>query len=50
MKKRSFLKLLGAALPWSASSVFAQSGSNKTIRVIVPLQAGSSNDMVARVL
>jgi tripartite-type tricarboxylate transporter receptor subunit TctC len=50
MKKRSFLKLLGAALPWSASSVFAQSSSNKTIRVIVPLQAGSSNDMVARVL
>jgi len=48
MQKRTFIKMLGLALP--AGQAFAQAGSGRNVRVIVPLQAGSSNDMVARVL
>ena len=50
MKRRTFLELLGVMLATrvsGASGAFAQSGA---VRVVVPLPAGSSNDVVARVL
>jgi len=48
--KRSFLKLLGAALAGTTSGVFAQGTAGRAVRVVVPLPAGSSNDYVTRVL
>jgi tripartite-type tricarboxylate transporter receptor subunit TctC len=48
--KRSFLKLLGAALAGTAPGVFAQTAAGRSVRVVVPLPAGSSNDYVTRVL
>ena len=50
MDKRSFLKLLGAALAGTTSGVFAQGTAGRAVRVVVPLPAGSSNDYVTRVL
>lgn len=50
MKTRSFLKLLCLTLAMPASHVFAQGTSGRNVRVVVPLPAGSSNDLVARVL
>jgi tripartite-type tricarboxylate transporter receptor subunit TctC len=47
VKTRTFLKLLGLTLAMSAGAAFAQ---GHTVRVVVPLPAGSSNDHVARVL
>ena len=47
MKTRTFLKLLGLTLAISAGTAFAQ---GHAVRVVVPLPAGSSNDLVARVL
>lgn len=50
MKKRSFIQLIGAGAALSVGRAFPQAGAGRPIKVIVPLQAGSSNDMVARVL
>ena len=47
MKRRTLLELLGCTLALPASCAFAQP---RTVRVVVPLPAGSSNDQVARVL
>ncbi len=47
MKRRTLLELLGSSLALPSLSAFAQS---RTVRVVVPLPAGSSNDQVARVL
>jgi tripartite-type tricarboxylate transporter receptor subunit TctC len=47
VKTRTFLKMLGLALTMSAGAALAQ---GHTVRVVVPLPAGSSNDHVARVL
>ena len=47
MKRRTLLELLGCTLALPAYSAFAQP---RTVRVVVPLPAGSSNDHVARVL
>jgi len=48
MKTRTFLKALGLAATIPSTAVWAQSGSGRTIRVIVPLPAGSSNDTSTR--
>jgi tripartite-type tricarboxylate transporter receptor subunit TctC len=49
MKTRTFLKTLGLAAAMPSTTLWAQSGSGRTIRVIVPLPAGSSNDTSTRV-
>jgi tripartite-type tricarboxylate transporter receptor subunit TctC len=48
MKTRTFLKALGLAATIPSAAVWAQSGSGRTIRVIVPLPPGSSNDTSTR--
>ncbi len=48
MKTRTFLKAMGLAATLPARSAWAQAGSGRTIRVIVPLPAGSSNDTSTR--
>jgi tripartite-type tricarboxylate transporter receptor subunit TctC len=48
MKTRTFLKTLSLAAAFPSSAVWAQAGSGRTIRVIVPLPAGSSNDTSTR--
>jgi tripartite-type tricarboxylate transporter receptor subunit TctC len=50
MKRRSFLKLLGVTLAAPVGDALAQPASRRPVRILVPLQAGSSNDLVARVL
>lgn len=51
MKNLSFLKAVGLALLLAlAGPVFAQSGANRPIRIIVPLPAGTATDLAARVL
>lgn len=50
MNRRSFLQSLGIALALPASGALAQAPSRRVVRMVVPLPAGSSNDMVARVL
>jgi tripartite-type tricarboxylate transporter receptor subunit TctC len=50
MKRRSFLKSLGLALALPAGGALAQAASGRAVRVVVPLPAGTSNDMAARVL
>lgn len=47
MNTHNVLKLVGLALAMLAGAAFAQ---GNTVRVVVPLPAGSSNDHVARVL
>lgn len=47
MKRRTLLQLLGLTLATPASGIFAQ---GRNVRVVVPLPAGSSNDLVGRVL
>src|SRR5262245_16371727 len=51
MPRRQFLQLAGAAaaLPVLACTARAQSWPTKTIRVIIPLSAGSTIDVVARI-
>ena len=46
MKRRSFLKSLGLAFALPASGALAQ----RAARLVVPLPAGTSNDLVARVV
>lgn len=48
MKRRLLLQLLGTALP--ASGVFAQSGSGRPIRIIVPLSAATPTDAITRLI
>ena len=48
MKRRSILKLLGAALP--ATGAFAQSASTRPIRIIVPLSSGTPSDAMTRII
>jgi tripartite-type tricarboxylate transporter receptor subunit TctC len=50
MDRRFFLKSLGLTLALPASGALAQTGSRRAVRMVVPLPAGTSNDMVARVL
>jgi tripartite-type tricarboxylate transporter receptor subunit TctC len=47
VKRRTLLQLLGLTLAMPASGIFAQ---GRNVRVVVPLPAGSSNDLVGRVL
>lgn len=47
MKRRTLLQGLGLMLAMPATGAFAQGGST---RVVVPLPAGSSNDLIGRVL
>lgn len=49
MEKRGFLKALGLALALPADLSWSQ-GSQRGVRVVVPLPAGSSNDYATRVL
>ena len=49
MQRRSVFKLLaGLALP--GTSAFAQSGSGKPIRIVVPLSVGTGTDTVTRLI
>lgn len=48
MKTRTFLKAMGLALASPGTHVFAQ--SDRPIRMIVPLPAGTSNDFATRTL
>ena len=50
MKRRTFLKAAGLALALPASRVLAQGSAGGTIRMIVPLPAGTSNDSSTRVI
>jgi tripartite-type tricarboxylate transporter receptor subunit TctC len=50
MKRRTFLKGIGSTLTLPATRAFAQSGSGRPLRMIVPLPAGTSNDSSARVI
>jgi tripartite-type tricarboxylate transporter receptor subunit TctC len=50
MKTRTFLKAMGLTLALPATRVLGQASAGRTIRIIVPLPAGTSNDFVARVL
>lgn len=49
MQTRTFLKTLALAATFPSSTVWAQAGAGRTIRVVVPLPAGSSNDTSTRV-
>lgn len=49
MEKRSFIKALGLALALPADLVWSQA-TQRGVRVVVPLPAGSSNDYATRVL
>ena len=49
MDRRYFLKTIGATVACSAGGVLAQK-SDRPIRIVVPLTAGSSNDYVTRVI
>lgn len=48
MKRRSVLKLFGMSLP--VTDVFAQSGSSRPIRIIVPLSTGTPSDSNTRII
>lgn len=48
MKRRLVLQLLGTALP--ATGVFAQSGSGRPIRIIVPLSTATPTDTISRLI
>ena len=50
MKRRTFLSAMGLTLTLPAARALAQVGSGRTIRMIVPLPAGTSNDSAARVI
>jgi tripartite-type tricarboxylate transporter receptor subunit TctC len=50
MKSRTFLKAMGLALAFPAARALAQGASPRTIRVIVPLPPGSSNDTSTRAI
>jgi tripartite-type tricarboxylate transporter receptor subunit TctC len=50
MKSRTFLKAMGLTLAFPATGVLAQAASGRTIRVVVPLPAGSSNDTSTRAI
>jgi tripartite-type tricarboxylate transporter receptor subunit TctC len=50
MRKRDFLKAMALPFALPATRGFAQGGSGRTMRMIVPLPAGSGNDFVARVI
>lgn len=50
MQKRDFLKMLGVSVASPGGLAWAQGASNRAVRVIVPLPAGSSNDYVTRML
>ncbi len=50
MHKRSLLRLLSLPLLLPARGVFSQSALPKTVRVVVPLPAGSGNDFNARLM
>jgi tripartite-type tricarboxylate transporter receptor subunit TctC len=48
MKRRLVLQLLGTALP--ATSAFAQSGSGRPIKIIVPLSPATPTDSITRLI
>lgn len=50
MKKRTFLKTMTLPLGLQALGSQAQDNAGRTIRIVVPLPAGSGNDFVARVI
>ena len=50
MKRRTFLKAVGLTLTLPATRALAQVGSGRTIRMVVPLPAGTSNDFATRVI
>ena len=52
LRRRQFLRLAGAAaaVPFAPNVVRAQGWPNKTIRVIAPFSAGSTVDVVGRLL
>ena len=50
MKRRTFLKAMGLTLTFPATRPLAQVGSGRTIRMVVPLPAGTSNDSATRVI
>jgi tripartite-type tricarboxylate transporter receptor subunit TctC len=50
MKTRTFLKAMGLGLALPAAQALAQGASARTIRVIVPLPPGSSNDTSTRAI
>lgn len=50
MDKRSFIKTLGLAIALPSGAAWSQIARGRTVRVVVPLPAGSSNDYVTRVL
>lgn len=50
MNKRTFLEAMGFALAAPATQAFAQAAAGRTIRVLVPLPAGSSNDTSTRAI
>ena len=50
MKRRTFLKAVGLTLALPATRALAQVGSGRTIRMVVPLPAGTSNDSATRVI
>lgn len=50
MERRTFLKATGLVLTLPATRALAQLGSGRTIRMVVPLPAGTSNDTATRVI
>ncbi|WP_029001009.1 Bug family tripartite tricarboxylate transporter substrate binding protein [Azohydromonas australica] len=48
MRRRTFVKMLGSTCV--AGTAFAQSGTGKPIRIIVPLSTGTPSDAVARIV
>lgn len=50
MNKRNFIKTLGMTLALPSGMAWSQASKGRTVRVVVPLPAGSSNDYVTRVL
>lgn len=50
MKKRDFIKAMALPLALPATRAFAQGIFGRTIRVVVPLPAGSASDLVARLI
>lgn len=48
MQRRTLVKMLGLA--GLSPAAFAQSGSSKTIRIVVPLSSGTPSDAVARMI
>ncbi|MET0653617.1 MAG: tripartite tricarboxylate transporter substrate binding protein [Hyphomicrobiaceae bacterium] len=50
MKRRTFLKAVGLTLALPPTRALAQVGSGRTIRMVVPLPAGTSNDAATRII